>query len=53
MGITYTNIEIRSPVRPDLSPVTTTALTDTGALHLWIPRHIALQLASAPRKSAE
>jgi clan AA aspartic protease len=44
MGITYTTIEIRNPVRPDLSPVAVTALADTGALHLCIPRHIALQL---------
>jgi clan AA aspartic protease len=44
MGITYATIEIRNPVRPDLNPVAATALADTGALHLCIPRHIALQL---------
>jgi clan AA aspartic protease len=45
MGITYPNIEIRNPVRPDLSPIASKALADTGALHLCLPRHIALQLA--------
>ena len=53
MGITYTNIEIRSPVRPDLSPIAGTALADTGALHLCLPRHIAIQLALDTQEERE
>jgi len=29
---------------PDLAPVEVDALADTGAVHLYIPEHIALQL---------
>jgi clan AA aspartic protease len=53
MGITYATIEIRNPVRPDLSPVTATALADTGALHLCIPQHIALQLSLDTQEERE
>jgi clan AA aspartic protease len=45
MGITYASIEIRNPTRPDLRPVSCAALADTGAMHLCIPQHVALQLA--------
>ncbi len=44
MDITYADIEIRNPVRPDLNPIRAKALADTGALHLCVPQHIALQL---------
>jgi clan AA aspartic protease len=53
MGITYTNIEIRNPIRPDLSPIASTAPADTGALHLCLPRHIALQLALDTQEERE
>jgi clan AA aspartic protease len=44
MGITYAELMLANPVRPDLSPVTCPALADTGAIHLCIPMHVALQL---------
>ncbi len=53
MGITYATVEIRNPVRSDLKPVTATALADTGALHLCIPRHVALQLALDTQEERE
>ena len=53
MGITYATIEIRNPVRPDLSPVTATALADSGVLHLCIPQHIALQLGLGTQEEQE
>ena len=53
MRITYADIEIRNPVRPDLKPIRASALADTGALHLCIPRHIALQLTLDAQEERE
>jgi clan AA aspartic protease len=44
MGIRYAELTMTNPVRPDLSPVKCSALADTGAIHLCIPTHVALQL---------
>ena len=44
MGIIYAPIELGNPRKPDLSPVAVSALVDTGAVHLCIPEHVALQL---------
>lgn len=44
MGYVYAEIEIGNPRLPELQPLTTTALVDTGALMLCIPPHVALQL---------
>ena len=45
MGHVFTDIELSNPRRPDLKPLRTKALADTGALMLCISPHIALQLA--------
>jgi clan AA aspartic protease len=45
MGLSYATLEISNPRRPDLVPVEAEALADTGAVHLIIPEHVALQLA--------
>ena len=37
-------LSLRNPRFPELSPVAAQALADTGAVHLCIPPHIALQL---------
>ena len=37
-------LSLRNPRFPELSPVEAEALADTGAVHLCIPQHIALQL---------
>ena len=37
-------LSLRNPRFPELSPFETQALADTGAVHLCIPEHVALQL---------
>lgn len=44
MGLIYTKISLKNPRQPDLRPVEAKALADTGALHLCIPEHVAIQL---------
>jgi clan AA aspartic protease len=40
----YTSITLKNSRLPELRPVEANALVDTGALHLCIPEHVALQL---------
>ncbi len=44
MGLITTRISLGNPRQPELSPVEVEALVDSGALHLCIPDHVALQL---------
>jgi clan AA aspartic protease len=44
MGLIRTEITLRNPRKRKLAPLTVSALVDTGALHLCIPEHLALQL---------
>ena len=44
MGLVYAKIQLSNPVQPLLNPIETNALVDSGALHLCIPKHLALQL---------
>jgi clan AA aspartic protease len=44
MGIVHAQITLRNPRNPALAPYEADALVDTGALHLCIPEHVALQL---------
>jgi len=44
MGLIYTEITLSNARKPDIQPLTVSALVDTGAVHLCIPEHIALQL---------
>jgi clan AA aspartic protease len=44
MGYVHAEIELSNPRRPDLQPLGSTALVDTGALMLCIPQHVAVQL---------
>ena len=44
MGLTTAIIELSNPREPGLQAITVEALADTGALHLCIPNHVALQL---------
>lgn len=44
MALIYTEIQLSNILAPDLKPVTVKALADTGALHLCVPQHIAIQL---------
>ena len=44
MGLIHSEVSLRNPRLPDLRVVSVRALADTGALHLCIPEHIAIQL---------
>lgn len=44
MGLVRASISLRNPRENELKPVNLTALVDTGALHLCIPEHVAIQL---------
>lgn len=44
MGLVHSSITLSNPANRHLSPMKVKALVDTGALHLSIPEHIALQL---------
>jgi clan AA aspartic protease len=44
MGLVRTKVHLSNPKRLDLDSIEVEALVDTGATHLCIPKHIALQL---------
>jgi clan AA aspartic protease len=44
MGIIMTTVELSNPRQPQLNPLETSALVDTGAMTICIPEHIATQL---------
>jgi clan AA aspartic protease len=44
MGLSYARLKLVNARRPELTPVEVDALADTGAVHLCIPEHIAIQL---------
>jgi clan AA aspartic protease len=53
MGITYADLRLGNTSRPDLEEINASALVDTGALHLCIPEHLAMQLQLIPLKKRE
>lgn len=53
MGLVRTKISLGNPKRSDLAPIEVDALVDTGALHLCIPAHIAIQLQLEEREKRE
>jgi clan AA aspartic protease len=44
MGLITTSLTLSNPREAELEPIIVNALVDTGALHLCVPEHIALQL---------
>ena len=44
MGLVNAEIEISNPRSKEIKPIAAKSLVDTGALHLCIPEHIAIQL---------
>ena len=44
MGLVNAEIELSNPRESKISPIKISSLVDTGALHLCIPEHIAIQL---------
>jgi clan AA aspartic protease len=45
MGLIRGSFVLANPSRPELEPVEVSALADTGAVHLCIPEHLAIQLS--------
>jgi clan AA aspartic protease len=44
MGLIYTSLVLSNPLDGTLKPIETSSLVDSGALHLCVPEHIAIQL---------
>src|SRR5580658_528416 len=44
MGLIQTQVRLSNPVVPSLASLDCQALADTGAVHLCIPEHVAIQL---------
>ena len=44
MGLIHANLQLLNPSQPDAKAVDVSALADSGAVHLCIPEHVALQL---------
>ncbi|WP_297448097.1 hypothetical protein [Ferrovum sp.] len=53
MGITYADLRLANDARDDLEELNACAVVDTGAMHLCIPEHIALQLQLKTRSKRE
>ncbi|MGH8604055.1 MAG: clan AA aspartic protease [Gammaproteobacteria bacterium] len=53
MGGAYADVRLGNDARPDLEEVNASALVDTGALHLRIPDHVALQLQLSQKQPRE
>jgi clan AA aspartic protease len=44
VGLIYTPERLGNARRPEIQPIEVQALVDTGAVHICIPEHVALQL---------
>ncbi len=53
MGIVRAKLILANPVKPELSSIEVESLVDTGAMHLCIPEHIAIQLEVAEHEKRE
>ena len=53
MGLVCTNVRLGNDARPELEEINALALVDTGALHLCIPEHVALQLQLSQKQPRE
>jgi clan AA aspartic protease len=53
MGLIRGCVQLLNPSRPDLHPIEVSALADTGAVHLCIPEHLAIQLQVEPHEQRE
>jgi hypothetical protein len=47
MALFRGTFSLSNPTRPDLAPLEVSALADSGAVHLCIPEHLAIQLSLA------
>ncbi len=53
MGITRIPLILANPIRRELEPIEVNALADTGAMHLCVPEHVALQLELKEKEQRE
>lgn len=53
MGIVRTKLTLANPVKPELSAIDVESLADTGAMHLCIPEHVAIQLELSEQEKRE
>jgi clan AA aspartic protease len=53
MGIVYADLRLANDAREDLEEIDASAIVDTGALHLCIPEHVAMQLQLKTRSQRE
>jgi len=53
MGLIRGVFILSNPSKPELAPVEVSALADTGAVHLCIPEHLAIQLNLAELERRE
>ena len=53
MGLIRGSFSLSNPTRPDLAPLEVSALVDSGAVHLCIPEHLAIQLSLAELERRE
>jgi len=53
MGLTYADIELTNPIRPEIGAMKVTALADTGAMMLCLPVGVAdrLQLEAVDHRA--
>lgn len=53
MGLIRGPFTLANPTRPDLAALEVSALADSGAVHLCIPEHLAIQLSLAELERRE
>lgn len=53
MDIARSALTLGNPVRPELAAIEVKAFVDTGAIHLCLPEHVAIQLELAEREKRE
>lgn len=53
MGVIYADVRLANPYFPEQETITTRALVDTGATHLCLPQHLAIQLGLTLLKERE
>jgi len=53
MGLIRGTVSLSNPTRPELVAAEVSALADSGAVHLCIPEHLALQLSLAELERRE
>ena len=53
MGTPHTNLTLLNPVKREREPINAKALAETGAMHLCIPEHIAIQLELEEQEKRE